>query len=78
MFANKTKMIKPVYEKLSKANSNVAFGLVDIDENSEAAMDFEINAVPTFVFFDGEKAVEKMTGADVQQLEKLVADLNVK
>ena len=71
-------MIKPVYEKLSKANSDVAFGLVDIDENSESAIDFEVNAVPTFVFFEGEKAVEKMTGADVNQLEKLVGDLQAK
>ena len=71
-------MIKPVYEKLSKSNDEIAFGLVDIDENSDTAADFEINAVPTFVFFEGEKAVEKMTGADVNQLEKLVGDLQAK
>ena len=71
-------MIKPVYEKLSKSNDKVAFGLVDIDENSDTAADFEISAVPTFVFFEGEKAVEKMTGADVNQLEKLVGDLQAK
>ena len=46
-----------------------------MDENSDAAVEFEINAVPTFVFFDGERAVEKMTGADAKQLEKLVGDL---
>ena len=71
-------MIKPVYEKLSKSNNDVAFGLVDIDENSETAVDFEITAVPTFVFFNGEKAVDKMTGGDVNQLEKLVGDLQAK
>lgn len=71
-------MIKPVYEQLSKANSDVAFGLVDIDENSESSVEFEVSAVPTFVFFEGEKVVEKMTGADVNQLEKLVGDLQAK
>ena len=71
-------MIKPVYEKLSKANSDVAFGLVDIDENSESSVEFEVSAVPTFVFFEGETVVEKMTGADVNQLEKLVGDLQAK
>ena len=70
--------IKPVYQKLADENTEVAFGLVDVDENSDAALEFEINAVPTFVFFDGERAVEKMTGADTNQLEKLVGDLKSK
>ena len=71
-------MIKPIYEEMSEEDKDIAFGLVDVDDNNDSAVEFEINAVPTFVFFDGEKAVEKMTGADQNQLRKVVADLKAK
>ena len=72
-------MIKPIYEKLATQHKDeIAFGLVDIDENSESGVDFEINAVPTFVFFDGEHAIDKLAGADVAQLNALVDKLQAK
>lgn len=70
------KMIAPIYEELSKEYTSVAFGKVDVDENDGAAMDFQIQAVPTFVLFEGEKAIEKFSGADKTQLENLVKDLD--
>ena len=69
------KAIKPVYEELSKKYDGVAFGKVDVDDNSDAALDFEIAAVPTFVLFDGEKAIDKFSGADPAKLEEKVVDL---
>ena len=53
----------------------MAFGKVDVDDNSDAALDFEIAAVPTFVLFDGEKAIDKFSGADPTKLEEKVVDL---
>lgn len=70
------KAIAPVYEELSKKyEGQVAFGKVDVDDNSDAALDFEISAVPTFVLFDGEKAIDKFSGADPAKLEEKVVDL---
>ena len=69
------KAIAPVYEELSKKYEGVAFGKVDVDDNSDAALDFEISAVPTFVLFDGEHAIEKFVGADAAKLEEKVIDL---
>eukprot|EP00429_Kryptoperidinium_foliaceum_P061945 CAMPEP_0176078424 /NCGR_PEP_ID=MMETSP0120_2-20121206/39218_1 /TAXON_ID=160619 /ORGANISM="Kryptoperidinium foliaceum, Strain CCMP 1326" /LENGTH=98 /DNA_ID=CAMNT_0017412169 /DNA_START=236 /DNA_END=532 /DNA_ORIENTATION=+ len=69
------KAIKPVYEELAKKYTEVAFGKVDVDDNSDAAVEFEISAVPTFVFFDGEVPVERFSGADPNMLESLVKDL---
>lgn len=69
------KAIAPVYEELSKKYPDVAFGKVDVDENSDAALDFEVKAVPTFVLFDGEDMKEKFSGADAAVLEKYVQDL---
>ena len=69
------KAIAPVYEELSKKYPDVAFGKVDVDENSDAALDFEVRAVPTFVLFDGEDMKEKFSGADATLLEKYVQEL---
>jgi thioredoxin 1 len=55
--------------------SKVAFGKIDVDDNSDAAMDFDISAVPTFVFFDGETATAKFSGADPVRLETMVKEL---
>ena len=70
------KAIKPVYEEMSGKYAGVAFGKVDVDDNSDAALEFEISAVPTFVFFDGEDAIERFSGADTKKLESLVEALD--
>ena len=44
-----------MYEQLSdKYEDNVAFGKIDVDENSDASSEYDITAVPTFVFMDKE------------------------
>lgn len=69
------KAIKPVYEELAGKYPDVAFGKVDVDDNSDAAVEFEISAVPTFVFFNGEEVFTRFSGADQNKLESLVQDL---
>lgn len=49
---------------------------VDVDENSDAALDFEVSAVPTFVLFENEHATEKFAGADEEKLERHIKYLN--
>jgi hypothetical protein len=34
--------ISPIYEKMSETHSDVAFGKVDVDNNSDSAMDFKV------------------------------------
>jgi thioredoxin 1 len=69
-------VIKPVYEELATKYTDVAFGKIDVDDNSDAALEFEISAVPTFVLFDGEDVLERFSGADPNQLENLIKDLD--
>lgn len=69
------KAIGPVYEEMSEKYPHIAFGKVDVDDNSDAALDFEVSAVPTFVLFDGENAVEKFSGADPSKLATHVMEL---
>jgi len=70
------KAIKPIYEEMSDKYPNIAFGKVDVDENSNTALDFEVNAVPTFVLFDKDDIVAKFPGADAAKLEQQVQDLD--
>lgn len=56
----------------------MAFGLVDVDENPDASMEFQIKAVPTFVSFDGEAQVESFSGADTTKLEAMVKSLQAR
>ena len=69
-------MISPIYDEMSKKYPGVAFGKVDVDDNQGAAAEFHISAVPTFVFSRSGSTVNKFSGADQGQLEKLVQDLN--
>jgi thioredoxin 1 len=69
-------MIKPVYEELSDKYDDVAFGKIDIDENQDAAMEYQISSVPTFVFFDGKNKHGQFSGADKAQLESVIKDLD--
>jgi thioredoxin 1 len=63
-------------EEMSKNYSGVAFGKVDVDDNADAAVEFEISAVPTFITFDGDKVVNRFSGADPKLLEDHVARLS--
>jgi thiol-disulfide isomerase/thioredoxin len=69
-------MIKPLFEELSSNFKGVAFGLIDIDQNHDAAEHFVISSVPTFLFFDGESMTERFSGADSNKLETFVKELD--
>jgi thioredoxin 1 len=72
------RQIKPIYESLAKDSEGIAFGKVDVDDNADAAAEYAISAVPTFVGLDGEHIVARFSGADVAQLETLVKTLQSK
>lgn len=69
------KMIAPIYTELSTKYPDVAFGKVDVDENQYAAGEFQISAVPTFIFSKSDETVNKFSGADKVELEKMIQDL---
>lgn len=70
------KMIKPIYEKMANEYvDSVAFGKIDVDENEDAAVEYEITSVPTFVLFEGQNAIDRFSGADAEKLGQLVKDL---
>lgn len=69
------KMIKPVYEKMSSTHPEVAFGKVDVDDNQEASMNHNIQAVPTFIVFKDNTVFDRFSGADQKQLDDTIKKL---
>lgn len=64
------KLLEPALEKLAQDYANrVVIAKINIDEHSEAAVDYTVEDIPTMVFFrDGEEA-ERLFGA--QKVETL-------
>jgi len=51
------------------------FGKIDVDDNGEAASEYAINSVPTFITVSEGKQLGRFSGADSAQLENLIANL---
>ncbi|GAX19095.1 hypothetical protein FisN_3Lh030 [Fistulifera solaris] len=63
------KAISPMYQEMATKYTDIAFGKIDIDENADSSMEYEISAVPTFIFFEDNKAIALVRGADVKGLQ---------
>ena len=58
------KMMEPVVERLAQElTGHVKVAKVDIDENMELAMRFQVMGVPTFGIFKDGKLVQRIVGA---------------
>ena len=63
-FTSKTcqpcKVLAPIFEDLSKQfSSNAVFQTIDIDENKEMAIKYNVSAVPTIVIEKNGKEVQR-------------------
>jgi thioredoxin 1 len=67
------RMLAPVVEKLAEERSDVTVGKVNVDEQQELASRYEVNVIPTLVFFRDGKPVGKTEGYhDRAALDKLI------
>ena len=65
-------MIAPQIEEMSKSHDNVVFLKVDVDEAEDAAQEFNVSAMPTFMIYKDGKNVDSLVGASKEKLESLV------
>jgi thioredoxin 1 len=63
------KRVAPFFEKLAEEYVGMKFLKVDVDESAEIAEEFQIRAMPTFVFLKDGVVVKRVEGADMAQLE---------
>lgn len=71
------KMIAPQVHELAMQHPNVNFMKVDVDHVGDAAAEFRVRAMPTFIFFRGGAEMERFEGADIRRLAEGIARLNV-
>ncbi|CAF2337658.1 unnamed protein product [Rotaria sp. Silwood2] len=67
------RMVAPAIEKLSSSHPNAVFLKVDVDKCQTEAQEYEISAMPTFVFIRSTKELERIRGADTQAIEAALA-----
>ncbi|KFK44092.1 hypothetical protein AALP_AA1G215000 [Arabis alpina] len=67
------RMIAPVFTDLAKKFMSTAiFFKVDIDELQSVAKEFDVEAMPTFVFIKAGQVVDKLVGARKDDLQAMI------
>lgn len=71
------KQIAPLFLELSKKYPSVSFNKMDIETDSTKNItdSLEISSLPTFCFFSGGKYVNRIVGADMVGVEKMLESL---
>ena len=65
--------IGPIFEQLSKENTDVEFVKVDVDDADDISAACNIQAMPTFQFYKNGSKIDELQGADVEGLKSLIA-----
>ncbi|KAF3778746.1 Thioredoxin-like protein [Nymphaea thermarum] len=65
--------MKHFFEELALNFQDILFLLVDVDEVKGVASKMEVKAMPTFMFFNGADQVDKIVGANPEEIKKRVA-----
>ncbi len=63
------------FVELSKKFPEIVFLKVDVDQLRDVAQEWDVQAMPTFIFIKDGKAVDKVVGALKDELERKVAAL---
>ncbi len=62
-------MVAPVIEELSKDYAGkILFGKLNVDENPQVSMQYDIMSIPTLLLFKNGKLVDKIIGAMSKQI----------
>ncbi|XP_010683288.3 thioredoxin H-type isoform X1 [Beta vulgaris subsp. vulgaris] len=64
--------MEPIIKDLSTKYGDVEFVNIDVDELSDVASEFGVDAMPTFVFFKKGKEVERLVGANKGELKEKI------
>jgi thioredoxin 1 len=70
------KKVRPIVEELNREIADVTFQIIDVDMENDLVKTFQITSVPTFILFEGEEQINRITGA--QTREKLNEFINYK
>ncbi|NVM54074.1 MAG: thioredoxin family protein [Candidatus Helarchaeota archaeon] len=57
------KAIEPILNKLASLHRDILFGKLDIDQSAVIAEQFQVQGVPTILFFKGGHLIDRQAGA---------------
>lgn len=60
----------PLFAELSLKHSDLVFVSIDVDELPELVAQFDIRATPTFIFMRDKKEIDKLVGANQEDLQR--------
>lgn len=66
------RFIAPFFAELSEKYDNMIFVKVDVDELNDISTEYDIHAMPTFLFFKKSMVVDKLVGMNIPELQKKV------
>lgn len=65
------KMMAPAVERLAKAyEGKMKIGKLDVDENPDVSQKYEIQSIPTIIFFKNGEMVDKLVGFQSEEALK--------
>ena len=72
------KMMSPVIDKLAEEfDGRIKVGKINVDDNPEVAMKYNIMSIPNMKFFKGGKVVDEVVGAIPKAAMKAKFEANV-
>jgi thioredoxin-like negative regulator of GroEL len=70
------KKVRPIVEELIK--DGYSFQIIDVDIEKELVKNFEISSVPTFILFENEKQINRISGAQTKNSLELFINGQIK
>ncbi|MCL7022784.1 hypothetical protein MKW94_027217 [Papaver nudicaule] len=67
------RMITPILTEIAKKLPNVLFLKVDVDELRTVSEDWNVEAMPTFVFLKDGKEIDRVVGAKKDELQNTIS-----
>lgn len=61
------KMMAPIIDEIAEENTNVKVGKINVDENQELAMKYNVMSIPTIIIFKGGKIHKQFVGVTSKQ-----------
>ncbi|CAK9223541.1 unnamed protein product [Sphagnum troendelagicum] len=66
------RIMSPIFVELSKNYTSLIFLKVDVDEVADVMAEWDVHAMPTFLFIKDGKQIDKIVGANKEELDKKV------
>jgi thioredoxin 1 len=64
------KMVSPIVDELSEENADIGFRKVNVDEEANLAIRYNVRSIPTLILFKDGKEVDRVVGfAPKQRLQ---------